>query len=206
MLLMQIPSLLFMSLPPSLSSFRDILFYCSKGLSLEIIYQDLSSKESISKLYETTTPSQGEGLVVRGRNLKKKKNTSRSRSKSRHPEKTYNYCKKPGHIKTECYKLQNNMKREATSSNQPSTSDQPTENATHDSSEILAIADCESKSSREWILDSACSFHVCYNREVFCSFSSSASRVVLMGNDSPCNVRGIENVTFKMFDDKKFVL
>ena len=94
------------------------------------------------------------------------------------------------------------MKREATGSNQSSTSDQPTANAAHDSGEILAIADCESKSFREWILDSACSFHVCYNREVFCSFSSSASGVVLMGNDSPCNVRGIGNVTFKMFDGK----
>ena len=94
------------------------------------------------------------------------------------------------------------MKREATGSNQPSTSDQTTTNAAHDSGEILAIADCESKSSREWILDSACNFHVCYNLEVFCSFSSSASGVVLMGNDSPCNVGGIINVTFKMFDNK----
>ena len=71
-------SLLRMSLPPSFSGFRDILFYGSEGLSLETIYEDLSSKESMSKLSETATPSQGEGLVVRGCNPEKKKNTSRS--------------------------------------------------------------------------------------------------------------------------------
>ena len=178
------------------------MFYGSKGLSLETIYEDLSSKESMSKLSETATPSQGEGLVVQRRNHEKKKNTSRSCSKSHHLDKTCNYCKKHGHIKIECYKLQNKMKREATSSNQPSTSDQPIANATHHSGEILAIPDSEPKSSREWILDSACSFHVCYNHEVFCSFSSSANGVVLMGNNSPSNIRGIKNVTFEMFDGK----
>ena len=195
-------SLLLMSLPPSFWGFRDILFYGSQSLSLETIYEDLSSKESMSKFSETATPSQGEGLVVRGRKFEKKSNTSRRRSKSRHPDKTCNYCKKPGHIKSECYKLQNKLKREATGSNQPSTSDQPSTNVTHNSGEILAIIDCESKLSREWILDSACSFHVFYNRESFCSFSSLSSGVVLMGNDSPCNVKGIGNVTFRMFDGR----
>ena len=57
-------SLLLMSLLPSFSGFQDILFYGCKGLPLETIYEDLSSKESMSKLSEMTTPSQGEGLVV----------------------------------------------------------------------------------------------------------------------------------------------
>ena len=60
-------SLLLMSLPPSFSGFRDILFYGSKEsmskLSLETIYEDLSSKESMSKLSESATPSEGEGLL-----------------------------------------------------------------------------------------------------------------------------------------------
>ena len=83
-------SLILMSLLPSFLGFRDILFSCFKGLSLETIYEDLSSKESMRKLSEMATPSQGESLVVQRPNPEKKKNTSRSRSKSRHSNKTCN--------------------------------------------------------------------------------------------------------------------
>ncbi|CAA6659215.1 unnamed protein product [Spirodela intermedia] len=64
-------SLLLMSLPSSFSGFWDILFYGSKGLSLESIYEALSSKEIICKFSKMTTLSQAEGLVIRRRDLER---------------------------------------------------------------------------------------------------------------------------------------
>ena len=68
--------------------------------------------------------SQGEGLIVRGRQdrnadddrgrtqERNPRGKSKGRSKSSNRGKTCNFCKKKGHIKSECYKLQNKIKRE----------------------------------------------------------------------------------------------
>lgn len=100
------------------------------------------------------------------------------------------------------------MKREAFGSNQPSPSNQPIVNVTqsHDLGEILAVAEIESYSYGEWVLDSTCTFYICFNRESFVSFSPSVSRVVPMGNNSYYKVEWIGNVSIKMFDGKVHTL
>ena len=50
-----------------------------------------------------------------------------------------------------------------------------------------------------WILDCACSFHICYILEFFSSYSVSNGSV-LMGNDHPCRIEGIGSVKIQMFD------
>src|SRR5665811_903002 len=50
-----------------------------------------------------------------------------------------------------------------------------------------------------WILDSACSYHICYIREFFHSFSESDGSV-FMGNDQPCRIEGIGSIKIQMFD------
>ena len=194
-----------MSLLPSFSGFQDILFYRSTGLSLETIYEDLSSKASFSNFdSEASTSTPPKGLVIRGRDPEKNKNTSRGGSKSCHLNKTYNYCKKKGHIKSECYKLQNNMKRENSTANQPSVSNQLAANVTpsFDSGEIHAVVECKSNASEEWILDCVCTFHTCFIREAFSSLIPSTPGIVLMGNNSPCKIEGIGKGSIKMFDEK----
>ncbi|CAM6100140.1 unnamed protein product [Calypogeia fissa] len=50
-----------------------------------------------------------------------------------------------------------------------------------------------------WILDSACSYHMCPSREMFCSYKSQVGNV-LMGNDHPCQIIGIGTIKIWMFD------
>ena len=50
-----------------------------------------------------------------------------------------------------------------------------------------------------WILDCACSFHICYIREFLCSYSVSNGSV-LMGNDHSCRIEGIGSIKIQMFD------
>lgn len=50
-----------------------------------------------------------------------------------------------------------------------------------------------------WILDCACSYHICYIREFFCTFYLSNGSV-LMGNDQPCRIEGVESLKIRMFD------
>lgn len=38
------------------------------------------------------------------------------------------------------------------------------------------------KSNDEWILDLGCSYHICPNRDLFSTYESADSEIVLMGN------------------------
>ncbi|KAG8501190.1 hypothetical protein CXB51_003298 [Gossypium anomalum] len=90
-------------LPPSYLTFRDTILYSCESLTVD----------------------EGEGLIVRGRQdrnadddrgrtqERNPRGKSKGRSKSSNRGKTCNFCKKKGHIKSECYKLQNKIKREA---------------------------------------------------------------------------------------------
>ncbi|KAL5834896.1 hypothetical protein ACOSQ4_014393 [Xanthoceras sorbifolium] len=103
--------MLLRSLPPSYKHFRDTLIYSRQTLKLEDVKAALFSKELIDKELGTSrNDSPAEGLLVRGRTPVKSSSSnqrSRSRSKSRHRNLTCNYCKKKGHIKSECFKLKN---------------------------------------------------------------------------------------------------
>ena len=54
------------------------------------------------------------------------------------------------------------------------------------------VALCTSSRSvdDEWILDCACTYHICYIRDLFSSYSA-LSGSVLIGNDHPCQFAGI---------------
>ena len=51
-----------------------------------------------------------------------------------------------------------------------------------------------------WVLDSACSYHMCPRRDWFHSYCSDNFGSVLMGNDVSCKVIGMRSIKFKMFD------
>ena len=53
----------------------------------------------------------------------------------------------------------------------------------------------------EWILDTACTIHMCPNRDWFTTLEPiNDGGSVLMGDDSACKVAGIGSIQIKMFD------
>jgi len=52
----------------------------------------------------------------------------------------------------------------------------------------------------ELILDTRVTYHVCSNRDWFSSFEKLDGCFTVMGDDHPCNVKGIGTVRVKMFD------
>ena len=193
--------LLLMSLPASYTAFRDTLFYGHKDLSLRTVYESLSSKEIMNHMANGPV-TEAEGLVIRGRDPERKNGDSRGRSKSKNREKTCNYCKKKGHIKSECYKFQNKNKRAGGQEQGQPANQQAEVNVIggHDSGELLAVSDGESASSDDWILDSACTFHIFQHYHAFTSYTVVSHGTVVVGNGTPCKVQGIGNVQIRMFD------
>jgi hypothetical protein len=57
-----------------------------------------------------------------------------------------------------------------------------------------------------WILDSACSYHICLKRQWYETFTSCNSSSVLMGNDAMCKAIGICSIKFRMFDKGALVV
>ncbi|KAG8478601.1 hypothetical protein CXB51_028410 [Gossypium anomalum] len=99
--------ILLCSLPLSYSTFRDTILYSRESLTVDEVYDSLTS-ERVSlfvrdkiRMLMMIVVGHRNGILVEGR------------SKSSNRGKTCNFCKKKGHIKSECYKLQNKIKREA---------------------------------------------------------------------------------------------
>jgi len=98
--------LLNVSLPPSYQQFKEIMLYGNYlTLSFDDVKTNLLAKEKFDT--EIHSGSSGEGLIVRGGNQEKGRNSKyKSRSKSRGKNSEYcRYCKKKGHEISECYKL-----------------------------------------------------------------------------------------------------
>ncbi|KAG8474542.1 hypothetical protein CXB51_031315 [Gossypium anomalum] len=162
--------ILLCSLPPSYSTFRDKILY---------------SRESL--------------IVDEERNLRGK---SKGRSKSSNRGKTCNFCKKKGHIKFECYKLQNKIKREAANQKvkQPENFGEADVIEDYSDGELLVASINDSKVSKEWILDSGCTFHMSLNRHWFTTYETVSEGVVLMGNNVSCKIAGVGKIKVKMFN------
>jgi len=62
------------------------------------------------------------------------------------------------------------------------------------------LVDCDMSFSTGWILDSACSYHMCPHIEWFATYESLNGGSVSMGNDTKCRVVGIGTIKLKMFD------
>ena len=89
----------------------------------------------------------------------KVKNGYRGRSQSR--DKTYcRYCKRDGHDILECFKLRNKEKRKGNKQGENFA------NIAHDDSyddALVIIVGC-AETNDEWVLDTACTFHMCPHR------------------------------------------
>ncbi|KAG8472381.1 hypothetical protein CXB51_035329 [Gossypium anomalum] len=205
--------ILLCSLPPSYLTFRDTILYSRESLTVDEVYDSLTSYDKMKHLV-VKPDSQGEGLIVRGRQdrntdddrgrtqERNHRGKSKGRSKSSNRGKTCNFCKKKGHIKSECYKLQNKIKREAANQKekQPENSGEADVVEDYSDGELLVASVNDSKVSEEWILDSGCTFHMSPNRDWFTTYETVSEGVVLMGNNASCKIAGVGTIKVKMFD------
>nr|CBG76256.1 OO_Ba0005L10-OO_Ba0081K17.7 [Oryza officinalis] len=181
--------------------------------NLTKIYEALHAKEKMKNMVPSeSSSSQAEGLAVRGRQQEKNtKNQSRDkssssyrrRSKSKGRYKSCKYCKGGRHDISECWKLQNKDKR--TESYKPKGNKEEEGKAvivTDDKSGaelLVAYVGC-AQTSDQWILDTACTYHMCPNRDWFVTYEFVQGGTVLMGDNTLCKVVGIGTIQIKMFD------
>ena len=64
----------------------------------------------------------------------------------------------------------------------------------------MVVTNKGTKSSKDWILDTICTFHMSPNWDWFLTYKTLNYGDVLMGNNSSCKIVGIETVKIKMFD------
>ncbi|KAG8503323.1 hypothetical protein CXB51_001371 [Gossypium anomalum] len=184
--------ILLCSLPPSYSTFRDMILYSCESLIVD----------------------EGEGLIALGRQDKnvdddrgrtQKRNPrgkSKGRSKSSNRGQTCKFCKKKGHIKSECFKLQNKIKKETANqkSKEPEESGEVDIVEDYSNGELLVISVNNFKVSEEWILYSGYTFHMTPNRDWFTTYEIVSEDVILMGNNASCKIVGVGTIKLKMFD------
>ncbi|KAG8490763.1 hypothetical protein CXB51_013984 [Gossypium anomalum] len=201
------------SLPPSYSTFRDTILYSRKSLTVDKVYDSLTSYDKMKHLV-VKPDSQGESLIYRGRQDRNADNDRgrthewnphgkfNGRSKSSSRGKTCNFCKKKGHIKSKCHKLQNKIKREVANQKgkQPENSSEADVVEDYSNGELLIASVNDSKVSEEWILDSGCTFYMSPNQNWFTTYETVSKGVVLMGNNASCKIAGVGTIKVKMFD------
>ncbi|KAG8474425.1 hypothetical protein CXB51_033824 [Gossypium anomalum] len=206
-------------LPPSCSTFRDTILYNSESLTIDEVYDSLTSYDKMKHLV-VKPDSQGENLITRGRQDQNADNDrrrtqernprgkSKGRSKSSNRGKTCNFYKKKRHIKSECYKLQNKIKREAANQKgkQPENSSEADIVEDYSDGELLVASVNDSKVSEEWILDSGCTFYMSPNLDWFTTYKTVSEGVVLMGNNASCKIAELKRnlISLSTLDSKGY--
>ncbi|KAG8498862.1 hypothetical protein CXB51_005663 [Gossypium anomalum] len=173
--------LLLCYLPPSYKSFRETLIYGRDKLSFKDVKGHLLSRYKLDNELHLDSKIDRQASVLVA---------------SKKQDKRCHYCKKLGHVKADCYKLQN---KRAAKSNKKDVAGANLADENGDDFLLVSTSD-NTKLTSEWILDSGCSFHMCPNREWFLTYSLVEGGVVHMENDSSSKVLGIGTVKIKMHD------
>jgi hypothetical protein len=181
--------LLVVSLPPSFKHFKEIMLYGNHtSLSFENVKSNLLSKEKID--VDSRSEPKGEGLIVRG-------------SRYHKSNLYYRYCRKNTHHISQCPRVRNKDERKKKELDKSSAEASFVE--TLDSGEALFVAFVEKCFS--WVLDSACTFHICSHRDWFSDYVQSHAGEVVIGDGSTCEIIGIGSIYIQVHDDsiKKFI-
>ncbi|KAH1072871.1 hypothetical protein J1N35_025199 [Gossypium stocksii] len=161
--------LLLCSFLSSYKSFRETLIYERNNLSFEEVKGNLLSKEKLDNEFGSNNNSGWKPSALVARN--------KTGSRSRNQDKVCGYYKKKGHIKTNCYKLQNKNRRVAESNEDEVVNANTTKDKEDD---LLLVSTNEmSKFTSRWILDSGCSFHMCPNKNWFSIYITTQCPMVL---------------------------
>nr|GFA25515.1 retrovirus-related Pol polyprotein from transposon TNT 1-94 [Tanacetum cinerariifolium] len=152
----------------------EIMLYGNREtLSFDDVKFALLSKQ---KYDDDVEPKSGEGMVARGRSSDRgetsnKNKKHRSQSRGKYSNKSCKYCKKLGHIVSDCYKLKNKLEREGKGNNEKKpkkTAELATAKGDFDGDVYL---DIDTKKSRdELIVDFCCTFHMIPHRSWFTTY------------------------------------
>jgi hypothetical protein len=102
----------------------------------------------------------------------------------------------------DCWKLKNKEKRNSTNWSKNKLDDDGMASVVSrdysDNDDVLiTFAGCASMNF-EWILDSACSYHVCINKDLFSTYEPVQNGgLVWLGDNTPCEVIGIGSVKIR---------
>ncbi|KAG8501790.1 hypothetical protein CXB51_004790 [Gossypium anomalum] len=180
--------ILLCSLPPSYSTFRDTILYSRESLTVDEVYDSLTSYDKMKHLV-VKPDSQGEGLIVSGR---QDRNTDDDRGRT---QERNHRGKSKGRSKSSNRGEAANQKGK-----QPENSGEADVVEDYSDGELLVASVNDSKVSEEWILDSGCTFHMSPNRDWFTTYETVSEGVVLMGNNASCKIAGVGTIKVKMFD------
>jgi hypothetical protein len=180
---------------------------------VEEVYEALAATKKMRQMVNSkdAAGSSGEALNVRDHTEQKSnsggkgKGNQKGRSKSKGPydELFCRYCKRKNHNIENCWKLQNKEKRNDTLKPKgkiDGSASVASDNSSDNGDVLIAFAGCASDDAF-WILNSACSYHVCINRDLLSTYEPVQNRgTIWMGDNSPCEVVGMGTVQIKMFD------
>jgi len=136
----------------------------------------------------------GEGLIVRGESFDRGK-TSKSNFENHKSNNLCRYCRKSGHINSECFKLKN--KREKEEDNSHSHPHEPTKVIFVESDsdgDVLFATSTERGSVFYWIFYSGYTYHMRPHKDWFLIYDPVDSTVVHMGDNAQSNVTGIGTI------------
>ena len=182
------------ALPKSYEQLKDAMLYGrERTITLEEVQSALKTKDLQKTSWGRQEPK-AEALNInkfKGAKSKKSKQHGKKQSFQKdqdHGEKetrSCHYCKKPGHLKKNCFSWKKKMADEEAGQNTADLvegMEQP---------EILNIMDTIAEAM--WIVDSGCSFHMTSQKAWLEDFMP-ASGSVLLGNNQVCNVLSIGNI------------
>ena len=180
-------------LPKSHDQLRDAIMFGREGtITLLEVQTALRAKElqrAAGRGLEQVPESLNIKMFKGKKNFKKDRDDSKSATKDHKETRSCHWCKKPGHLKRDCFAWKKKQAEEAAQSKNSSDFIQENE-----SSEALNVM--EQMGSTSWILDSGCSFHICPNAHWFETLNEASGSVVL-GNNQVCDIRGIGSVRLK---------
>ncbi|CAA2984319.1 Hypothetical predicted protein, partial [Olea europaea subsp. europaea] len=64
---------------------------------------------------------------------------------------------------------------------------------------LTVVSDVKSRPDEEWILDSACSHHICFNQNFFQTYETVQQGGVVMGNNQSYRIVGTGQVRFRLW-------
>ena len=186
------------SLPEEFEFLETTLLHGKADVSLSEVCAALYSYELRRKDRKDSTSRTAEALVVRGRSQNQSRGKKgRSKSRSRPSKDECAFCREKGHWKKDCPKLKNKSKPDKGKA--VAVSDSNVAECDEDSDFSLAIEPSNNPFST-WLLDSACSHHMCPNRDWFVDFRELEGGDVYTANNNPCATTGIGSIRLKNHD------
>ncbi|KAG8498693.1 hypothetical protein CXB51_005074 [Gossypium anomalum] len=173
--------ILLCSLPPSYSTFRDTILYSRESLTVDEVYDSLTSYDKMKHLVVKPDSQERVSLFV-GDKI------------------GILMMIVVGHRKEIIVvnlRVDRSLQIEG---KQPENSGEADVVEDYSDGELLVASVNDSKVSEEWILDSGCTFHMSPNRDWFTTYETVSECVVLMGNNASCKIAGVGTIKVKMFD------